>query len=213
MTPIEGANTAIGQRIMNGDGTDQFVIDNPPYDPRGIANLLLDQAEQQRGSWLTNLVLQKLLYFAHARFLIETGSPLLSGYFEAWKFGPVHPAVYQAFKAAGDHPIDFRAVGTDLLTGTKFTVEPPDSREVRDLLVQMVHSYGAMSPGRLVDIAHAPNAPWDFVANKGETLMEFGLRISDNVIRERFKFHKIAVASSPRHGEPSEEPPCHYDFS
>ena len=27
MTPIEGANTAIGQRIMNGDGTDQFVVD------------------------------------------------------------------------------------------------------------------------------------------------------------------------------------------
>jgi Protein of unknown function (DUF4065) len=38
------------------------------------------------------LELQKLLYFAHAIFLIETGDPLVYGCFEAWQYGPVHPA-------------------------------------------------------------------------------------------------------------------------
>jgi len=63
------------------------------YDPRCIANLMLDESARV-GQSLTNLALQKLLYFAHAMFLIEQGRPLLSGYFEAWEYGPVHPAAY-----------------------------------------------------------------------------------------------------------------------
>ena len=38
------------------------------------------------------LELQKLMYFARAIFLIETDDPLVSGWFEAWQYGPVHPA-------------------------------------------------------------------------------------------------------------------------
>ncbi|URK89026.1 hypothetical protein LP421_15955 [Rhizobium sp. RCAM05350] len=35
------------------------------YDPRAVANLLLDEADRL-GIKITNLALQKLLYFAHA---------------------------------------------------------------------------------------------------------------------------------------------------
>ena len=70
-----------------------------PFDPRAIANLMLDVADEN-GQQLSNLALQKLLYFAHATFLIETGSPLLGGFFEAWKYGPVHPGFYRSFKAS-----------------------------------------------------------------------------------------------------------------
>ncbi|MFK4532089.1 putative phage-associated protein [Bradyrhizobium ottawaense] len=51
------------------------------YDPRCIANLMLDESERI-GQPLTNLALQKLLYFAHAIYLIEHRRPLVSGYFE-----------------------------------------------------------------------------------------------------------------------------------
>ena len=64
-----------------------------PYDPRSIANLLLDEADRLAIN-ITNLSLQKLLYFAHGLSLIEDGKPLVSGYFEAWQHGPVHPLVY-----------------------------------------------------------------------------------------------------------------------
>jgi len=65
-------------------------VEKKPYDARAIANLMLDEAsEMDRG--VTNLALQKLLYFAHSLFLIEYKRPLVSGYFEAWKLGPVHP--------------------------------------------------------------------------------------------------------------------------
>lgn len=42
-----------------------------PCDPRSVANLLLDIADKQRLP-VTNLALQRLLYFAHALFLIKT---------------------------------------------------------------------------------------------------------------------------------------------
>ncbi len=53
---------------------------NEAYDPRGIANLMLDESERV-GQRMTNLALQKLLYFAHAIFLIEQKRPLVSGYY------------------------------------------------------------------------------------------------------------------------------------
>jgi uncharacterized phage-associated protein len=93
-------------------------------DPRSVANLLLDIADAQRRP-VTNLALQKLLYFAHAIFLVETSKPLVSGYFEAWQYGPVHPLVYKAFQEAADKPITSRASRMDVLTGTKSPVPAP----------------------------------------------------------------------------------------
>jgi len=63
------------------------MIDSP-FDPRSIANFMLDEADRV-GVGITNLALQKLLYFAHGIFLNETKGPLVSGYFEAWQYGPV----------------------------------------------------------------------------------------------------------------------------
>ncbi len=91
----------------------------PPYDPRAVANLLLDLAAKEEDASLpiSNLALQKLLYLAHGHFLIRTGTPLVQGAFEAWTYGPVHPAVYQAFKSEADRPIKIRAVGRNAITG------------------------------------------------------------------------------------------------
>ncbi len=94
-------------------------------DPRSICNLMLNEADRD-GTRVTNLALQKLLYFAHARYLIEATTPLVSGYFEAWQYGPVHPAAYRAFKSAGDRPIDFRAERQDPLTGQRQQLPPPE---------------------------------------------------------------------------------------
>ncbi|EPZ76727.1 hypothetical protein M798_03280 [Brucella melitensis ADMAS-G1] len=42
-------------------------VSGGPYDPRAIANLMLDEADRS-GIQVTNLALQKLLYFAHSIF-------------------------------------------------------------------------------------------------------------------------------------------------
>jgi uncharacterized phage-associated protein len=176
------------------------------YDPRAIANLMLDESERL-GRRMSNLALQKLLYFAHAIFLIEQKRPLVSGYFEAWEYGPVHPAAYQAFKVAGAEPIGFRAERLNVVKGTREPIASPSDPAIVEHLGRIVQSYGRMTPGRLVDIAHAKGAPWHFVVDKGRTSLAFGMRIPDDVIRERFKHHKISIGSLPSAGEPSEDTP------
>jgi hypothetical protein len=64
-----------------------------------------------------------------------------------------------------------------------------------------------MTPGRLVEISHASGAPWHFIVNKARTSTAFGLRIPDEVIVERFKFHKVSIGAEPKRGEPREDTP------
>jgi uncharacterized phage-associated protein len=182
------------------------MIGTPPFDARGVANLLLDMGDQ-RGRAFTNLVLQKLLYFAHARCLVASGKPLLTGYFEAWQYGPVHPTVYQSFRDARHEVINFRAHRTDLLTGRQFEVPPSDSPLAHDHVEFVVDTYGRLPVGRLVEISHAPEAPWHYVVTRANNRVTLGLRIPDKIIVERFKRHKVAVGGASELGEAIEDSP------
>jgi uncharacterized phage-associated protein len=180
-------------------------MSEPPFDPRGIGNLLLEEA-QNVACEITNLALQKLLYFTHAIYLVEKKRPLVSGYFEAWKYGPVHPTVYRAFKSPGDKPISFRATRQDLLTGEQLAV-PPSNPELRSLAKRIIDSYGKLTPGQLVDVSHAKRAPWAFIVDKGRRSVTFGLRIPDEVILDRFRFQTVAINSGTECGVVSEDTP------
>ncbi|WP_371813370.1 Panacea domain-containing protein [Ruegeria sp. HKCCA4008] len=176
------------------------------YDARAIANLMLDEADRE-GIKVTNLALQKLLYFAHGIRLRQTKTPLVSGYFEAWQYGPVHPAAYRAFKSCGATPISFRAAGKDPLTGRPRELKTPDDGLVVQLVRDVVRSYGRLSPGRLVDLSHAKNSPWHYIVDKARTDVALGMRIPDNVIQERFHHHKVSAGEAPRAGEPEDDTP------
>ena len=178
----------------------------PPYDARAVANWLLDLADQE-GLSIQPLALQKLLYFAHGFCLIRLGHPLTRGHFEAWHFGPVHPAVYQAFKHEGDRPITSRAVARDVISGQAMPLPKPEDAEVERELREVVRTLGRRSAGHLVDLTHAPDGPWAFVVNKAKTSVALGLRIPDNVTVERFRFQKVSVRSAARVGEPHEDAP------
>src|SRR5690606_2091874 len=130
--------------------------------PRAVANLLLDEADRLQIK-ITNLALQKLLYFAHGIYLIQTKRPLVSGYFEAWQYGPVHPTAYRSFKEAGSTAIKFRAHGRDPLSGRQRELGLPDDARLTGMVQQVLNSYGRMPPGRLVDLSHAKGSPWEYV--------------------------------------------------
>lgn len=167
---------------------------------------MLDEADRL-GIKITHLALQKLLYFAHGMYLVQTKSPLMSGYFEAWELGPVHPSAYRAFKAAGPASITFRATAQDLLTGERREIQKPEDPAVTGLIQQVLNSYGRLSPGRLVDLSHAKNSPWAYVVDKARTDVALGLRITDANIVERFRHHKVSIGVEPRSGDPSEDTP------
>jgi uncharacterized phage-associated protein len=174
------------------------------YDARAVANLILDEA-QRKSRLISNLSLQKLLYFCHGLYLIRYDRPMVTGYFEAWQHGPVHPTVYESFKIAGNQPINFRAKKLNLVTQQKEVIPLLDDADCLQTISQVIDAYGKLSPSRLVELSHAVNAPWYFVVDNSKVRPMLGLRITDNVIRERFKFHKFSVKDQPFSGDRYEE--------
>lgn len=70
-----------------------------------VANFFLAFANEA-GESITNLKLQKLVYYAQAWYLANFGEPLFDADFQAWVHGPVIPDLYQAYKALGFSPIN-----------------------------------------------------------------------------------------------------------
>lgn len=53
------------------------------------------------GTPISNLQLQKILYFVQMAFLKKLDNPCFSDDIEAWQFGPVVPVVYYHFCGFG----------------------------------------------------------------------------------------------------------------
>lgn len=69
-----------------------------------VANYFIWLA-QETGSFVSNLKLQKLVYYAQAWHLAIHGTPLFSEDFQAWVHGPVIPELYQKYKSFRWQPI------------------------------------------------------------------------------------------------------------
>jgi uncharacterized phage-associated protein len=65
--------------------------------PKSLADFLLASC-RERGEVLTNLKLQKLLYYSQAWFLALHDKALFAEDFQAWVHGPVLPSQYHRFK-------------------------------------------------------------------------------------------------------------------
>lgn len=76
------------------------------YNVYEMANLLLRLAYNGYGSEpITNMKLQKLLYYEQGYHLAYFGKPLFEEDIEAWQYGPVVPVIYEKYKLCEDHPI------------------------------------------------------------------------------------------------------------
>jgi uncharacterized phage-associated protein len=60
----------------------------------------------EHGDLITNLRLQKLLYYCQGFYLAEHGEPLFEDRIEAWIYGPAVPAVYERFRPVAHRAID-----------------------------------------------------------------------------------------------------------
>lgn len=75
------------------------------YKAIDIAKYIICYANEKKEE-VTNLKLQKLLYYAQAWYLVNFNKPLFDEKIEAWQFGPVIPDVYNEFKSFGRTPIE-----------------------------------------------------------------------------------------------------------
>jgi uncharacterized phage-associated protein len=152
------------------------------HDGRAIANFVLDLCDV-RGRAITNLALQKIVYFCHVWSLIELNRPLIRHQFEAWEFGPVLPYLYREFKSYDCKPITGRATQIDSADGERRVVPYNFDPETDSLLRKIADFYTRLRPHDLVDLSHAQGGPWHTVWNHKGTVNP-GMKIDDATIME-----------------------------
>lgn len=154
-------------------------------DGRAIANLVLDLAEED-GRQITNLALQKILFFAHGWSLAKLGLPLIKQDFEAWQYGPVLAHVYREFKNYDRAPIVGRARRLDPVTGQYVVAQAEVSPEMLNLLRKVMQFYGSLRAGTLVELSHAADGPWAAVWNHVGQINP-GMKIDGSDVEAYFK--------------------------
>ena len=75
-----------------------------PYSASLIAYAFVKKGIEN-GKPVTQMKVQKMVFFAHGYSLARFGEPLIEEEFEAWKFGPVIPTIYQTYKFYGSADI------------------------------------------------------------------------------------------------------------
>lgn len=155
------------------------------YDVRAVANFVLDVADAD-GRNVSNLHINKIVYFLHADFLVEFSRPLVSAKIEAWTHGPVFREIYREFKEFGNGPISGRARYIDPDTGRKKNAQWGFTREEEEFLRGLVKKYIVMTPGALVAQSHVEGGPWDQAWNH-DTKTNASMKISDEAIKRWYE--------------------------
>lgn len=121
------------------------------YSPVQVANRFVILGNQHQNP-LTHMQLQKLTYIAHGYYLAFTGRPLLNEFVSAWKYGPVIPGMYDAFKNYGNKPVASPAMVPQGMT-------PMDPQA--DSVIGAVYQYYGNKDGiELSTLTHMPGTPW-----------------------------------------------------
>ena len=120
------------------------------YKALDIAKKLIFKAQNDEpngGERLTNLKLQKLLYYQQGFHLAFFGTPLFAEDVEAWMYGPVVPAVYD----------EYSAYGSSALPEVKEPVSLSENEE--ELFNEVYDAYREFSAIGLMNRTHSER-PW-----------------------------------------------------
>ena len=118
-----------------------------------VAVYIIDALKVNGEPTVTNLALNKLLYFAQGHFLAQTGDLLFEDDFAAWDLGPVVPIIYHICKPFGHSPV--------ILTDRN-QAQSPDEFESA-VLDDVIREYGIYSAFHLVNLSHKEGSPWSMV--------------------------------------------------
>ncbi len=125
------------------------------YSAMDIAKYILFRFTEM-GRPITNLKLQKLLFFIQRESLRINDEPMFNELIEAWQFGPVVPAVYYKFAAAG---------ASELFEFTDPLIE--FDMCAKDIIENIILKYKDSNPWVMVDETHNENTSWDRAMRTG----------------------------------------------
>lgn len=118
-----------------------------PYNATEVAEYIIERCNQKHES-ISNLKLQKILYFVQAQFIVKYGTPCFENIMQAWDHGPVVPAVYHEYRGYGNTNIPSY--------GDKRFHFEQDEQQTLDVTIDRASEYTA---SQLVEIARNQR-PW-----------------------------------------------------
>lgn len=123
-----------------------------------VANAFINR--YGKDNLITNLKLNKLVFYAQVESLKKHGVPLFSDEIQAWEYGPVEPMVYRAFKKYDRSPIS--APSSD------FEATERSNSIVDDVFCR----FSETTAFDMVTLSHRPDGAWAqvFNPNKDEVI-------------------------------------------
>ena len=140
------------------------------YSADQVADTIISVARRMGISDVTNLKLQKLMYYAQAWSLVLKGSPLFAEDFQAWIHGPVLSSLFQRFKVWRWDTIGDR-------------LNPViDDPELRAHVGKVLRVYGNATANQLEQLSHS-EGPWKNARKGIEPDVSSRVRISKESIK------------------------------
>lgn len=126
------------------------------YSAMDIAKYIINYSNEKDYP-ISNLRLQKLLYFVQANFISQSGRVCFGDSMQCWQYGPVIPSVYSKFKIYGSDSIPVQ-YDTKSRERKKFRIKDLKGID-RNMIVEVIDEASTMSPSQLVSITHGQD-PW-----------------------------------------------------
>ncbi|MDR1339770.1 MAG: DUF4065 domain-containing protein [Prevotellaceae bacterium] len=126
-----------------------------------IAKIILMMSNPEVGDIISNLKLQKLLYYAQGFHLAIHDAPLFEEDVEAWMYGPVVPGVYREYKSFGSGAIE---------KDENFEVPESVTEGELSLIQEVYEVYGQFSALKLMELTHEED-PWRNIPAKAGSVI------------------------------------------
>lgn len=128
------------------------------YDANDIAMYIINKCHDEN-IFITNLKLQKILYFVQAIFVKNTNHFCFKDNMEAWTYGPVVPSVYRVYKRFGGNGIPSVNSYTDTCL-TKHDYGDVNIDEMSGKLIDVVIDMTAEISARDLITISQHQSPW-----------------------------------------------------
>lgn len=129
-------------------------MEQAKYKALDVAHYVIDKCSKEN-SPISNLQLQKILFFLQRDYLKCNNTPLFEDRIEAWAFGPVVPVVYYGYCGYGALKIN-KSYDDQI---------DDDDKEFVDRIIEERREY---NPWALVNETHKEGSAWKRIYGNGE---------------------------------------------